>query len=498
MDEEVGEVILKGWSLELVKVRNHDGMVPVVRGRRCDARSAAGSKAYWRTSEIVEAESPTVLRTRTQVVVVLVGPLSDEMATKVGLPHSLVLLFKRGFPIQTWKSDVQKASIEQCAVVPSGDCPIVAYEAPLSGMDWIRSLLSIPQSTSRHKWLPTLRPDPNGAQPFFHAMSDLFAQNGRRAPSLSTTKYESGRSDSQCKSDSESGNGTSTGSTPLGIGDDVQRLFQDGWFVGRLSAAGMDKAGMPSLLIAYRDGLFEILPYALALDACRHMRIRPVELDCTKKDELGKPESRKRPISRSNGSAPSSNAQIHCDGPRRTKQVRKILADNCFGGAQDFFEPVAAAQALTASPGALSFLNSLHTGCTPALKPSLQIAAFDGPQSLQRDGDGCSNTLKDLSNVSWEPTGLDGFISGALVKRSRCTSGHMGDIQRRKRPRHTSEMAGNAAVVACRGELRDNASSLLRKVDDAIAKSLENDFDLEDMSLEESEDELAPVAAIPA
>jgi len=496
VEDTTGTVILKRWSLELVKVKSGH-LVPVVRGRRNDAGAKGGSTASWRTSEIIEAHSPTVLRTRTQIVVQLVGPLSCELAAKLGLPQPLVVLFSKGFPMQTWKSHVQTASVqptgEQAAGFPGSDCALVAHDIRTAGVDWIRSLMSIPTSASRFRCLPCLRPDVAGAQLLFRALNGLWAANATRIPRPPDTKCVIDSFSQRNLAAASAIYSITGGSALFGIGHDIRRLFRDGWFVGRCAAVGLDQDEVPCLLIAYRDGFFDLLPHAQALDACRHMRLRPLQRAEKIRQACGRPQRHTRPSRCQVGGLPATIPRQ--DGPRRAKQVRKILADRCFGSSQDCLEPVAAA-ASTSSPGSLLFLSSLHTGCTPRDKVSLSRKLFEcSAQALEPGADIPASALKDLSDDAWQPAGLDGYICGALAKRSHFAPGH-ADTLRQKRPCRglALTMTRKAAIAACRAELRDDAANLFKQVDDALAESVAKDVELGEMSPCESENEMGTCA----
>jgi len=158
------------------------------------------------------------------------------------------------------------------------------------------------------------------------------------------------------------------------------------------------------------------------------------------------------------------------------------------------------------SPGSLAFLDSLHTGCTPSSsgKKSKQVVRKLFPQAEDAAprclDDAFAETLSapdcksllDSGDTTWQPMGIDTFICGARVRRGRSR----GLPLQRHLPRGPV-LPLRAAELAARAELR-RAPKLFRKVDvSAIEAAAAFDYDSPRSAPAESDDEVAPVAAIP-
>jgi len=122
-----GRATLKRWSLEIVRVNGAN--VAIVRGVRCDIQNPVG--CLWRTSEIVRAETPTLLVTRKSEYVELVGRLYKPLAEAVGLANRLAKLFATGFPLHEWRQLVDRARLPRW---PSHSRPAVPEPAKAADM----------------------------------------------------------------------------------------------------------------------------------------------------------------------------------------------------------------------------------------------------------------------------------------------------------------------------------------------------------------------------
>lgn len=466
-----GRIRLKHWSLELVQQQN-GRVIPVVRGTRCDQKGPLDS--LWRTSEIVHALTPTKLITRKWVVIRLIGPMSKRLAQNLNLPKYLMVNFKSGFKLQSWMSLVRYA---RCLPPP-------ALKAALSFFDYE------PDFTP----LKTLEKD-----------TDLISSKDNRRHAKRT-------------------------------GRETKWLLQK-----RIRSTHHWTAADVGLL---QKSLLEVRPstphfwqrvaacVGKPATECQAHAFGPVSSRSTDKhcrDSVMKNcagnEIKNQALPTELGPAPKK------DGPRRAQRVRTFLNARCFGRGRDFLyaspskpqngaspkrtpsknmlpetdllksdsnAPQFLADAF-ASPTSINFLDSLHTGCTPTSGQKLKRVAtpFSMASSsmitksnvgtLDDDGDdddvghSMNENHLDLGDCTWQPIGLDSFICEARDRRNKLArSGKLWTSRARTSP-HSS---GTARVKMRR------ASGLYRKVKaamDATPKSVAS----------ESEDELAPVAAIP-
>lgn len=305
------QVELTRWSLEVVAQRG-GRFVPVVRGVRSDVKAPAGC-GLWRTSEIIHVVAPNLLITRTRMVVRLAGHMSRKLAAQMAVPPRLLEPFSGGFPPHAWAVLIQyafgppppaiQAALEgsqasepgtlrgpssktaqsasplawleaQAALVPvEPRDPVPATSAPgCFSFDWIGGLLELPDSASRTRTMPSLRVCPEAASSVVAAFSTGRAARLQVDPSWP--------SETTAIVDASAGAPTSTPFTAVPIGPDVsigtkvRRLFRDGWFVGRIAALGSDPAGRSCALLAYDDGLWEIISAEDVAELSRGKRLR--------------------------------------------------------------------------------------------------------------------------------------------------------------------------------------------------------------------------------
>lgn len=329
---EQADIVLTRWSVELVRQPGSHA-VALVRGVRHDGENFdIKAPKLWRTAEVARAMSPTILITRTQLVVQLVGPMSKKLSLRLQLPQWLEPHFRHGFPLQTWAllvkyagflpttigSDVCSASHSQasnphqiapesepteCEKVPEHAHDLPHAQSSASDFDWIGSLQEIPDSTSRQATRPSLRVD--------EAAKGLVDEAFRQ---LSNTQCAAqGAVDTEASAKPL----IVTSMTPLLVaGSRVRRIFRDGWFSAKIAAFGANDQGGVAALLAYDDGFWELLPMEDLHTLSRRKRLRTAAPDGSFSDGDGD-IVRKRPCRRLYGK----------QQPTRSSQAKWSKAD---------------------------------------------------------------------------------------------------------------------------------------------------------------------------
>jgi len=458
-----GCVHLVQWSLELQAQRS-GRLVPLVRGVRSDGKGPPGS--LWRTSEIVHAVTPTVLITRTHLVVRLAGPLSAPLARELKVPPSLVRHFRSGFPVKTWMPLVRYAgrtppprllsALEATLPPPlprKGARRQAASKRLLTGRAWAPADVA-----TLHRALRSVRPSTP------HFWQQVAARVGRPAEECQERAF---------------GAAAASSSRPL------KRRRRFAAVAGAATASAGQDVPLASLdNVPRKDGPRRAQRLRAFLNA-RSFGAGRDFLQVPPPAELAAPVA----------------LVVTTVAPAASEGVEQGTSAPAVEGGQ------------APSPGSLKFFASLHTGCTPDAKSRQGAAAVGGARrqlfaaspgggdddDLASEGDGtgdgaadglANSVLLDLGDCTWQPKGLDGFICDARARRgtlARIGSTGASSLPAACRPR--------AAELAARADLR-RAPALFRQADKRAAAlaALESTPRSGDS---ESEDEMAPVAIVP-
>eukprot|EP00747_Dinoflagellata_sp_TGD_P166446 gnl/TRDRNA2_/TRDRNA2_189237_c0_seq1.p1 gnl/TRDRNA2_/TRDRNA2_189237_c0~~gnl/TRDRNA2_/TRDRNA2_189237_c0_seq1.p1 ORF type:complete len:702 (+),score=95.76 gnl/TRDRNA2_/TRDRNA2_189237_c0_seq1:275-2107(+) len=434
-----GRIELFDWSLFLLRQLS-GRMIPVVRGRRSDV--AGPPRALWSTSEIIHAVTPTMLITRTRMVIHLKGPLSRDLAVKFRLPSKLIQQFSAGFPVQAWMPLIRYSDrapppdVEAALCAVGGDKRAACTgAAPSKTSDPRRSDSSALAAGATQKPTRTTRRRGEGAEGGKRQCEDkdaLPAQKRRRGAT------ESGRPQ-PCPVPAPAAAGRGAG-----------------------KKKAMDAVDSQSKPVSRRHGQSSKAKMRELLEA------QSFDRSGLGRDLLAVPVR-----------TPTKDRQSAHDSSSPTETSGTAAVTGTAGCPP------------TTSPASLKFLNSLHTGLTPKnpRAPALRQLVFD--ESVA-GSPGANEDLFDFGGRAWQPVGLDGFICEARARRrklgkNRCLRGAGSPPPR---------AADLAARQRC-GDTRKMASDLLRKDEEArAAQRLEDATGTPKSVPSDCEDEAAPVADI--
>lgn len=520
-----GRVVLTQWSLELVPLSN-GRKAPVVRGIRTDQQGPCDM--MWRTCEIADAVTPTLLVTTQSAAVQLVGPLSRPLAQKLRLPARLARSFSQGFPVKEWHNLIACSPTKRVRA----QTPPVGKVAPEGSPDLRRQTLVPPPQPAVANGPPgSLKRRGKPPAPIAWAPADLEALKQALAkvrPSAPHFWWQVAllvsRPPEECRARAFGPRGQSPARKR---GRRAASGERGGCGEARGDQGQADEevqpsvaSGAPPTVTSRREG------------PRRTQQVRQL-LNATsfggQRDLLQLPVARRDPGSASSSAGGLGSTSFHGAGIGSTSLGESGLG-NCRGTLQGSeaatslpvqrftadatraaVEPAAAEKVqhperqdvvemevpTAPSPNSLHFLDSLHTGCTPPAKSRpLARRLFD--ESVEDDalaeseadedaprGGSLWSTL-DLGDGTWQPKGVDSFICDAQARRRKLADG--GAAARAK--------GKNPARVALPPRRRGGLAARLGAPADwgaGVAACFRSPI----RGASESEEDVAPVAAIP-
>eukprot|EP00929_Paragymnodinium_shiwhaense_P000419 TRINITY_DN100670_c0_g1_i1.p1 TRINITY_DN100670_c0_g1~~TRINITY_DN100670_c0_g1_i1.p1 ORF type:complete len:694 (-),score=125.83 TRINITY_DN100670_c0_g1_i1:164-2245(-) len=485
-------VQLQRWTLELVP--QGDRSVPVVQGW-CEAGD--DTEGCWRSSEIVHVVSPTLLVTRSRVVVKLVGVLSKKAARTVRLPPPLARYFSAGFPVAHWRLLVRYADgqmPEEVQAALHGE----PTEAVAASSETALALLSA----------GTIASHADAAHGYDASRKKAASSQARRK---STDSREPERR--QALHDP-----AARAALTVALGE-VRPSTPNFWLAvaARMAMDGFVLSPEDCRDLAFGEDIESQRPVqrerpSKRLTVAQHAPLLPLQLP--ESLALALPESsRTRRVSKNGKAALHAQAFGDREGDffalapaSASSPTRKRTCS-----AQEASSPAAEKSAalpddLLSSPGMLDFLSSLHTGLSPPREGEARPAkrtrsrkplALEAPPALLAlpwTGNAAVGASEGGANPAWEPKGLDSFVLKARSSRGSC-----GITQAARR----GGIGADLAATVRRGNTEQKALDLLREEDErrqlrrealAACDDCEGG-DNSDPTL--SEDEMAPLPSMP-
>lgn len=489
-------VVLEQWSLEVV-ARQGGEKVVVVRGIRRDAQGA--TDAVWRTCEIMDVVTPTLLVTRKTAMVELVGPLSRPLARQLRVPARLVRSFADGFP-KDWRE--QLVAPQSRGRQPGrSQSNVKAGECSLEEPSEHRTLIVPPPQPPAPAVASRVRsrPPPKRTSSAWteEELANLQQALAKVRPSVPfywrQVAMLVGRLPEECRSKAFGAGHGPPQSPPAKRRKCVP-----------FPAAGLDVVSQPVTLkaMAQRDGPRRAQQLRNHLHAASFGASRDLLLPVARGAASAGAASRAyQPCASDEVVAPPLERTCAATdgGPVPGTPPQRLRHEASRGGGEDAVQAPDFGASLEASPSSQKFLDSLHTGLTPRGKqlPLNRKLVFQSPPRIQgRRDNGEEDELQpaallsslDLGDSTWQPKGVDSFICDARARRAQ-----LGKVPQRPVPAPLRRQ-GLASRLGWR-----EAPPLFRQVDSwgaRVAACFENPSGPED-GASDSDDEVAPIATIP-